>query len=744
MGRLVKPEDALAAPIIQFEDVEIDLGRFEVRRRGRRVRLERQPFDLLVLLLRNRGDLVARKEIAESLWGPDVFVETDRSINNAIRKIRLALRDDPEHPRFIETVAGRGYRFIATVSLSPGSQPKSISEQIAFRDEHDTLSTNDPASGNNSASAAGTRRLPGVLAVNWFVLVTAALLVVAGVIWELQQKSDQSKEPMERRELSYTQITNFTDSAVAPALSPDGRMVAFYRSDTWFLTPDQIYVKLLPRGEPVQITNDPRLKYGLAFSPDGSRIAYTTYTTEDDVWRTFTVSPLGGEPALLLSNAAGLTWLDQRQILFSEIQTGIHMGIVTATENRSEHRKVYFPQHERMMAHFSYASPNRQWALVVEMDPAWQRCRLIVLDGSSASREVGPRGPCTSAAWSPDGRWMYFSAEVDSSHHLWRQRFPAEQPEQITYGPTEEDGVAVAPDGRSLITSIGLEESAVWIHDKRGDRALSSEGRAIPGSVRFSSDSRFLYYLMRHDSPASSSELWRRELESGKSEVVLPGISMMEYDISNDSKEVVFSSQPPGKASQLWLAHLDSSLAPTLIASGGERTPHFGPDAQVIFQFTDGKANYIGQIKQDGSQRSELVPYPVSDLGAISPDRRWILADVPMANENAVMAIPIGGGSSRRVCTYCQADWAPNGKFFYVELTSNSLTTRGKTVAIPLSEGEMLPSLPSSGISGPEDAKALRGARFLDAWLISPGPNPSIFAYVKTTGHRNLYRIPVP
>jgi DNA-binding response OmpR family regulator len=76
----------LAAPVIQFEDVEIDLGKFEVRRRGLRVPLEKQPFDLLVLLVRNRGDLVPRKEIAQSLWDSNVFVETDRSINNAIRK----------------------------------------------------------------------------------------------------------------------------------------------------------------------------------------------------------------------------------------------------------------------------------------------------------------------------------------------------------------------------------------------------------------------------------------------------------------------------------------------------------------------------------------------------------------------------------------------------------------------------------------------------------------------------------
>ena len=120
--------------------------------------------------------------------------------------------------------------------------------------------------------------------------------------------------------------------------------------------------------------------------------------------------------------------------------------------------------------------PTVNGLLSLEMNPVWQPCRVIPLDGSSAGRQVGPKGSCTSAAWSPDGKWMYFGVEVDGSHHLWRQRFPDGQPEQITFGPTEEDGVAVAPDGRSLITSIGMRQSAVWIHDARGDRPLSSQG----------------------------------------------------------------------------------------------------------------------------------------------------------------------------------------------------------------------------------------------------------------------------
>src|SRR5579885_2731149 len=153
--------------------------------------------------------------------------------------------------------------------------------------------------------------------------------------------------------------------------------------DRPFLTADQIYIKLLPNGEPVQVTNDPRLKYNVAFSPDGSRIACTVFEAGAAAWNTYTVSSLGGAPQLLLSNAAGLTWLDEDRLLFSAVKKGIHMGIVTASENRSDYHSVYFSPRNRAMAHYSFASPDRKWALVAEMDPDWQVCRLVPLDGSS-------------------------------------------------------------------------------------------------------------------------------------------------------------------------------------------------------------------------------------------------------------------------------------------------------------------------------------------------------------------------
>ena len=105
------PED-----LVRFEDFELDPRAYQVRRSGRTLKLERIPMEVLLLLAARRGQLVTREEIIEKLWGKDVFLDTDNAINTAIRKIRQVLRDDPEQPRFVQTVTGKGYRFIGQIS----------------------------------------------------------------------------------------------------------------------------------------------------------------------------------------------------------------------------------------------------------------------------------------------------------------------------------------------------------------------------------------------------------------------------------------------------------------------------------------------------------------------------------------------------------------------------------------------------------------------------------------------------
>src|ERR1700730_17069101 len=101
---------------VRFGDgFELDPRAYELRRAGRVLTLERIPMELLLLLVEERGHLVSRDRIIDRVWGKDVFVDTDNSINAAVRKVRQVLRDDPERPHFVQTVTGRGYRFIAHV-----------------------------------------------------------------------------------------------------------------------------------------------------------------------------------------------------------------------------------------------------------------------------------------------------------------------------------------------------------------------------------------------------------------------------------------------------------------------------------------------------------------------------------------------------------------------------------------------------------------------------------------------------
>ena len=106
-------------------DIELDLGRYELRRQGRRVKLEKNPMELLIFLVSRRDQLVSRQEIVGKLWGSALFIDAEPNINNIVRKIRTALGDDSAKPRFLETVVGKGYRFVGPVRVIDAHYPPS-------------------------------------------------------------------------------------------------------------------------------------------------------------------------------------------------------------------------------------------------------------------------------------------------------------------------------------------------------------------------------------------------------------------------------------------------------------------------------------------------------------------------------------------------------------------------------------------------------------------------------------------
>lgn len=264
------PVPAKAFVGLRVEEFELDLRSREMRRNGEKIKLQGRPFQILTELVQRPGEVVSREEIRRQLWPNDTFVDFEHSINTAINKLREAFGDDAENPRFIETLPRVGYRFIARV--------ENVGTEAA------TLPT-----------ATDQREVPLTDSKRWQRIAVAgvigALLAIATL--SLLSSSGPRKNP-ETQNNVWTHITDFNDSATSPALSRDGRMIAFIRGPETFVTLGQIYVKMLPDGQPVQLTHDDAPKMAPTFSPDGTRIAYTANDKKWG-WNTWVVPVLGAE-----------------------------------------------------------------------------------------------------------------------------------------------------------------------------------------------------------------------------------------------------------------------------------------------------------------------------------------------------------------------------------------------------------------------------------------------------------------
>ena len=564
----------------------------------------------------------------------------------------------------------------------------------------------------------------------------AVLAVAAALVWR------EPARPADRSD--WVQLTQFPDSVVHPALSLDGRMVAFVRgaSDPVVpFAPGQIYVKPLPGGEPVQLTNDATFKMSPVFSPDGSRIAYTS-VNERLEWDTWTVTVGGREPQPWLRNASGLTWIDSRRVLFSEIRKPPHMGIVSAEESRIGQYDVYLPAHVQGMAHLSYPSPDGKWVLLVEMNGhhEWTPCRVVPIDGTSPGRLVGPPAAgCTFGAWSPDGRWIYLTSTAGGASHIWRQRFPDGEPEQITSGPTEEEGVAMAADGRSFVTAVALRSSSLWLRTSAGERQVSVEGNAV--DAKFVPDGTKLFYRVVSHLGAYPvpGEMRVADVASRRVDVLLPGLRTFDYDVSPDGQRVVVEATGPDGVSRLWLAAVDRQSPPRPIPNLEGRQPRFGPGGEVYFRRQDGAAAFVYVVNADGTGVRRVVEQPVMLMGNVSPDGQWItgFSGVEAAGWQA---FPLHGGAPRVIGNTRKATawgWSARGDAMVFHSDMN-----GSTYLVPLAPGETFPPIPREGLHSEKDVAALPGARKIEAGAV-PGPSPDVYAFQRQTIQRNLYRIPI-
>jgi len=354
---------------------------------------------------------------------------------------------------------------------------------------------------------------------------------------------------------------------------------------------------------------------------------------------------------------------------------------------------------------------------------------------------------------------MYFSSNAGGAFHVWRQRYPSGTPEQITFGPTEQEGTALTPDGKYLITSMGLQQASISLKDPSGDRQLTSEGFAMLPTMLPSGDRMF--YLMRIGSRGyASGELWSLNLGTGEKERALPGRVMANYSISADGRRVVFTSAGSPSDDGIWVADLDRRTPPRQLTRGGEFRAFFGGPGEIVYISPQAELRYLFRMREDGSGVEQIRPEPVNNLITLSPDGEWavvLLPEMTTGGGLALQLMSLHGEAPMTACENCVVlglgpnnrvqgspiNWGIDGKSVFVSLQYFGLGT-AKTVVLPYRSGVPLAALWPKGFRYEQDVAANPGATVINEANVFPAASASAHLSWRRTTQSNLYRVRLP
>src|SRR3984893_8946953 len=272
--------------VLRFEAFEVHLQAGELRKQGRKVKLQEQPFRVLAMLLERPGEVIPREELRQKLWPADTFVDFDHGLNSAVARLREALNDSASQPRFIETVAKRGYRFISQVDGTPTAIP--VAAPVVDR--------------------RWIREHPRALA--WIAGVPLLAFFCTIALLALYRKRAEGPLPS----IEVVPLVGLRGFQVTPAFSPDGNQVAFRNGDGAHNT--GIYTALVGGEKSLRLSSDPG-DCCPTWAPDGRHIAFSRYA--DKAFSIVVVPALGGTEHRVYMGpapmAGGLTWSPKGRLL---------------------------------------------------------------------------------------------------------------------------------------------------------------------------------------------------------------------------------------------------------------------------------------------------------------------------------------------------------------------------------------------------------------------------------------------
>jgi len=648
----VGQEARSSSGVVRFGVFEADLRSGELRKNGLKVRLPGQPFEVLAAMLERPGEVVTREELQKRLWPDGTFVDFDHSLSNAINKIREALGDSAESPRFVETLSRRGYRFIAPVEGIP-SQPHAPWPWA----KRPYLKWLLPVS-------AFARRT-GV----WLGTAFVVLAMAVGVWLFRGSRGNHQAVP------EVIPLTTYPGSERSPSFSPDGNQVAFSwngeKQDNY-----DIYVKTIGSIEPDRLTTDPAEDVSPAFSPDGRSIGFIRVVNER---ATFIIIPAIGGP--------------ERSV--AEIPAGSGLGTGTG-------RSPWFEG--PLFAWF----PDGKWVVTNSL--------MLLSIETGDTRSLASPLPHSELdsfpAVSPDGHtiafcrnWSIYLLEINQDLN------PKAEPRQLTFSKNVSWSPAWTSNGREIVFVSGRSHSGsmrrVEVSGQAEPQPLPFGGGGASWPVISRNGNRLAYQRNLGD-----TNTWRLPLSNSRTAAAPPvrfiasTRTELSAQYSPDGKRIAFFSSRTGVGG-IWVCDADGTNALELFSQTGKTlgSPNWSPDGKRIAFAHDLEGNMdIYVVRVSGGKPVRFTTDPADDnIPSWSRDGNWVYFTSLRSGRRQVWRAPTGGGEAVQVTKnggFVAMESADGRSVFYTNKIDQAPMTPGDYVAsalwrIPVSGGEESRVLPS-------------------------------------------------
>lgn len=660
--------------MIGFGLFEVDSPAGELRKSGIRIKLQDQPFQILLILLERPGEIVTREELQKRLWQQDTFVDFDRGLNSAVKKLRRALGDDAENPRFIETLHRRGYRFIGQVR---GEAPPAKLVSVPL---------SSPGASTNSEPLPIRARPRNLRALAWSI---PALLILAGVTVWLAWPAEPP------RITGYTQITH--DNRLKTAIVTDGERLYFneLRGDHF------VVAQVSAAGGETSVLAIPFQNVWLNdIAADGSALLVGGLEGTRKIFPLSSVPlPTGSPQRLNDLSGHSATWSRDRSVTVFANGSIIY----SAMGNGSQPRKLltvngtvsglrFSPDGRRLR--FEVTNPRNASSALWEMNGDGSSLHALLAGGSQTSQEC-----CGN--WTRDGRYYVFQRFRDGSTNLWalperKNRFgtPA-PPVQLTNGPLDFSAPIPSEDGKKIF-AVGTRPRGELVRYNSQSGFAPYLGGISATDVAFSRDHEWIAYVS-----IPEGILWRSKID-GSRRLQLTGPTMQAGlpRWSPDGTHIVFMGRTVNTNWRAFVipsaggamtdplpgaeAGFDPGWSPdgksivlTLNEEGGPESPHSGPGigivdlqtqklsllpgaAQLFSPRWSPEGNYIAAITEDSQklvlfdcmtrQWSELVSMPVG-FPSWSHDGKYLYFDTTLTDDPAFFRVRISDRKLERIAS---------------------------------------------------------------------------------------------